>query len=553
MPELNPAQLKRVLDLLSNSHVFESDATLQAIFVDQRISSWRNRIPKADNKANRVNTLIAALAGQKSDQDKSALILFLNVLLEQHIPSGTADYRDLTDLLSELQVASDSLSEFQDPDNNPPIQRRNKGNTSSAHIPSWAVVALTVSVIVLIVLGVETAWRKGFFAFMDFKSTSTPELSSTSTQTPPSAVTPELIPVSAYTSSTTLSSYSEITFNAEVTLTSALTPTDTLSSSYEIQLANINQIINLKRFFANGTDAVNDIVFGKENCLISAGENAMLGFWPTGNVYKPWASNAVTSLSLYNENEQNLLAIGGNNYELVFLDLTSMETIALSTADYTVDLSFSKNGKWLAVSNGTHIQIWNVPNLEVYSISTPYEWASLQFNDGGDRLVTGSLNLYTGSSVRNVRVWRIAEDELELVCEVGDSKKVRAVAFSPDGKRIVYGDAMGKIYFANAANCQLIDYFPAHFAGITALAFNASGDLLLSGTSEGTIKIWDVDHISITQPQVLEGHESTVRKIIFNPEETIIASGSLDGRVILWGLPRSDDIYTEMSCSEMSE
>ena len=361
------------------------------------------------------------------------------------------------------------------------------------------------------------------------------------------------------------------TIEATLTLTSSPTPTPTSSSTptptssptptptssptpdipdYTIRPYNIDQIVQVKRFIANNRSRVNSIVFGEENCLISAASNATIKFWPTGDeVFNPWNINAITTLSL--ENTQNLLAIGGNRFEIVLLDLNSMHTKSLITDDFTVNLSFDESGKWLAVSNGTHIQIWDTKKWEIYSTIPHYEWGSLQFNKTGDMLVTGSLNIYTNSSIRNVSVWRITPNQSELLCKIEDSKKASSVAFSPDGSQIVYGDTTGKIYFANANNCQLIDFFSVNSdsARISALTFNSSGDLLLSGASDGTIHIWPLNQFSNLQTQHLEAHESTIKGIIFDQEEQIIASGSIDGRVILWGLPRSEDIFAEMSCS----
>ena len=65
-----------------------------------------------------------------------------------------------------------------------------------------------------------------------------------------------------------------------------------------------------------------------------------------------------------------------------------------------------------------------------------------------------------------------------------------------------------------------------------SVAFSPNGNKLASGSSDNTIRLWDV---ASGQPlRALEGHQDAVSCVAFSPDGKHIASGSLDGTIRLW-------------------
>ena len=70
-----------------------------------------------------------------------------------------------------------------------------------------------------------------------------------------------------------------------------------------------------------------------------------------------------------------------------------------------------------------------------------------------------------------------------------------------------------------------------HTSLVSSVAFNPNGTILASGSYDSTIKLWNVK--SKKEIATLQGHTS-VYSVAFNPSGTILASGS--GTIKLWNV-----------------
>ncbi len=76
-----------------------------------------------------------------------------------------------------------------------------------------------------------------------------------------------------------------------------------------------------------------------------------------------------------------------------------------------------------------------------------------------------------------------------------------------------------------------------HDGRIRAVAFSPDGTRLVSGSRNWAIKLWDV--CSGEEVATLRGHEGVIRSVAFSPDGTRVVSGSDDGTIKLWdGSPR---------------
>jgi WD40 repeat protein len=147
----------------------------------------------------------------------------------------------------------------------------------------------------------------------------------------------------------------------------------------------------------------------------------------------------------------------------------------------------------------------------------------------------------TGSEDTTIRLWNI-NTGLEIRILAGHQKSVETIAFHPHQSDLLYsGDRAGviKLWQVNlGAELSSID---SQQGKVNCLAISPDGKLMVSGGSDKTIKIWDLNLTetrSIDYLTTLKAHQLAVNKIAFNPSEGKVkfASVSSDRRVILWGL-----------------
>ena len=104
MPGLPSQLLINLKKTLLESSAFNKHSTLAALFEDARIKPWKNDIPEADSKKERVDLFVSAFINRWSKSGPSVLVLFLQVLHDEALEEETYQQR-LNDLAIEVAIA----------------------------------------------------------------------------------------------------------------------------------------------------------------------------------------------------------------------------------------------------------------------------------------------------------------------------------------------------------------------------------------------------------------------------------------------------------------
>jgi len=111
--------------------------------------------------------------------------------------------------------------------------------------------------------------------------------------------------------------------------------------------------------------------------------------------------------------------------------------------------------------------------------------------------------------------------------------RVHQVAFSPDGRTLAVASTISGASFS-VEKLVAVRFLPGN-APVLSMACSPDGRTPATGSWERTIWLWDV---AFGQPlRTLEGHTNWVSSVAFSPDRRL-ASGSGDGTVRLWGVPR---------------
>lgn len=80
---------------------------------------------------------------------------------------------------------------------------------------------------------------------------------------------------------------------------------------------------------------------------------------------------------------------------------------------------------------------------------------------------------------------------------------------------------------------SLLPTLTVHTSDVTSVAFRPDGQTVASGSTDQTIKLWDV--ASGQEVRTLTGHTDVVTSVAFSPDGQTVASGSWDGTIKIWG------------------
>jgi WD40 repeat protein len=214
--------------------------------------------------------------------------------------------------------------------------------------------------------------------------------------------------------------------------------------------------------------------------------------------------------------------------------------------DFVLALAYSPDGtRIVSGSNDNSLKVWDA--------ASGAELATLRGHGGGVTAVAYSpdgTRIVSGCADSTVKVWDAAR-RAELATLCGHTGAVRGVAFSPDGTRILSGseDKAVKIWdAASGAELATLTGPPdfvipvlgggnvsGHTAAATAVAYSPDGSRIVSGSSDNTVKVWDA--ATGAELSTLRGHTGAVTAVACSRDGTRIASSSWDCTVKVWDAP----------------
>ncbi|KAF3931223.1 hypothetical protein ABW19_dt0209418 [Dactylella cylindrospora] len=134
-----------------------------------------------------------------------------------------------------------------------------------------------------------------------------------------------------------------------------------------------------------------------------------------------------------------------------------------------------------------------------------------------------------------VRLWDVNTGFLLQVLEVGQSTDVIiTMVFSCTKQHLALGSSDGKIWiwYLDANNPSSLALL-GHTRSVTALAFSPNGRILVSGSKDLTIRVWNTNTGAFLK--VLEGQHWGVEALLISSDSRLLASGG-DRISMLWDL-----------------
>jgi WD40 repeat protein/tRNA A-37 threonylcarbamoyl transferase component Bud32 len=217
-------------------------------------------------------------------------------------------------------------------------------------------------------------------------------------------------------------------------------------------------------------------------------------------------------------------------------------TLRGHTATVTV-VAFSPDGNQLASGSADgNVRIWDVARGE--NVLTWQGHASgvtgLAFDPGGKRLASTGRG---EPSPGELKLWDVGKEEA-LASQTWHTL-LAAVAFSPDGRRLITACHDGNVFAWDTATLKPIGGFkgPKRLVQWTSVAFSADGEWVAAGSAAGFVRVWD----GKTAQEFLNPTGASVSGLAFTSSRDgrpILAAACADYTVRAWFMRSGEPAFT---------
>jgi WD40 repeat protein len=205
-------------------------------------------------------------------------------------------------------------------------------------------------------------------------------------------------------------------------------------------------------------------------------------------------------------------------------------------------IAFSPDGSLLATgSNDSKVRLWNTEDgsvVRTLNSNLAGRALSVAFSPNGDMIAIGGhlctveLRLVsTGLLTRTIRI---------PFCNnaLNGSVKYLPLVFSPDGTQIAIGSGLpgtrGRIFLVKMERYSTPQLIADFDMLVSDLDFNER-ELFLAASLAGSSRVWLMDARNGVVRNIFKGHSFRVKTVSFSPDGQLLATGSRDGTMRLWG------------------
>ncbi len=138
------------------------------------------------------------------------------------------------------------------------------------------------------------------------------------------------------------------------------------------------------------------------------------------------------------------------------------------------------------------------------------------------------------------KILKPSSDESQFAIELVDSiqitpsEEIWSLAISPDGELLASGNSSGTIKLFNRQNKDRKKILSQEQNVIRALVFRPNTNQLISGDGDGNIQVWNRQNSDLERQ--LQGHSASIWSLAISPDGQTLVSSSEDESIRIWNL-----------------
>jgi WD40 repeat protein len=191
-------------------------------------------------------------------------------------------------------------------------------------------------------------------------------------------------------------------------------------------------------------------------------------------------------------------------------------------------IATSSNGDFIAEVTRKELRLVNLASgaHKVIPLWLPNHVTAIGLSRDGRSLVTAD-------DVGDIRIWDLNSGQLKKMWETG--QEITALAIDASGQLLAAARADHSIQLWNVTTGPMQVELRKHQDVINALAFSPDGKTIASGGDDRTAILWDVATGKVKR--TLKDHDMTVTSLAFSSDGLLLASATGNASVVLWNVP----------------
>ncbi|PAV14701.1 nucleotide-binding-oligomerization-domain like receptor [Pyrrhoderma noxium] len=201
-------------------------------------------------------------------------------------------------------------------------------------------------------------------------------------------------------------------------------------------------------------------------------------------------------------------------------------------------VTYSPNGLYILAGGWQWIYMWNVDDVKAPPKVFQVDKSILRvaFSPDSNRFVS------VDDGRDEIQIWDASWGEEETKPTFEEQEAIWSMALSPSGEFIASGSSYGSIYLWNVRNGGLVKKLKLR-RHVNSVSFSTVNEKLIAfgtqdgigtGTGTGTVEVWDVTN---EEPVTIGNHKQPVECVAFSlPDGNHVASGSYDNTICIWNV-----------------